>query len=115
MGMTMVLVSGEVDLSVGSVYGFAAIASGLLMTHGFPIWLSFGAGLIGGMGFGILNGLLVTYGRIPSLIVTLGMLNVARGVALVASNAYPISINSRTVEVPSIGVEKIRRQPPSHS
>ena len=102
MGMTMVIVSGEIDLSVGSVYGFSATVSGMLMINGYPIWLAIIAGLAGGLFFGILNGLLVTYGRIAAIIVTLGTMNVARGAALILSKAEVISVNKRTVADPNI-------------
>jgi len=99
MGMTMVIVSGEIDLSVGSVYGFGAIISGLLMTTaGLPIWLAIIIGLLTGAGFGLVNGFLVTYGRIPALIVTLGMLSIARGATLLISKAAVVSTNARTVK-----------------
>jgi len=102
MGMTMVIVSGEIDLSVGAVYGFASTIAGILMTSGFPIWTSLIVALIGGAVFGSLNGMLVTYGRIPALIVTLGTMNIARGAALIISKAQVIGISYRTVKDPNL-------------
>jgi len=102
MGMTMVLVSGEIDLSVGSIYAFSAIISGLLMTNGVSIWVSIIIGLIGGISIGILNGVLVTYAKIPALIVTLGMSSVARGIALIISKAQIIPIKEYTVSDPTL-------------
>ncbi len=97
MGMTMVIVSGEIDLSVGAVYGAAAIVCGMIITNGGPIWLGIVSALLTGFFFGALNGVLSTYGRIPALIVTLGMMNIARGSVLVLSGARVISLSSRTV------------------
>jgi ribose/xylose/arabinose/galactoside ABC-type transport system permease subunit len=97
MGMTMVIVSGEIDLSVGAVYGFGSTIAGILMTNNVSIWLSIVVALICGVAFGTMNGLLVTYARIPALIVTLGMMNVARGASLIISKAQVISTNYRTV------------------
>ena len=74
----------------------------MLMINGYPIWLAIIAGLAGGLFFGILNGLLVTYGRIAAIIVTLGTMNVARGAALILSKAEVISVNKRTVADPNI-------------
>lgn len=102
MGMTMVIVSGEIDLSVGAVYGFASTIAGILMTNSISIWLSIILALACGIAFGAMNGLLVTYARIPALIVTLGMMNVARGASLIISKAQVISTNYRTVSDASI-------------
>ena len=98
MGMTMVIVTGEIDLSVGAIYGAAAIVGGFAMTQGLPVWLAVVAALLTGLVFGLLNGVLATYGRIPALIVTLGMMNVVRGFALVLSGARVIALSKRTVD-----------------
>ena len=98
MGMTMVIVTGEIDLSVGAIYGASAIVGGFAMTRGLPVWLAVVAALLTGLVFGLLNGVLATYGRIPALIVTLGMMNVARGFALVLSGARVIALSKRTVD-----------------
>lgn len=98
MGMTMIIVSGEIDLSVGAIYGAAAIVCGMVLTHGGSVFIALVAALATGIFFGLLNGVLTTYGRIPALIVTLGMMNIARGAALVLSNARVISLSRRTVE-----------------
>jgi len=102
MGMTMVIVSGEIDLSVGAVYGLASTIAGIFMTSGIPIWLSLLLALLGGIAVGMLNGVLVTYVRIPALIVTLGMMNVARGAALIISKAQVIATSHRTVADPNL-------------
>jgi ribose/xylose/arabinose/galactoside ABC-type transport system permease subunit len=98
VGMTMVITSGEIDLSLGSVYGLSAVTTGVLMTSGVPIWLSVLVGLLIGLVVGTINGLLVTYGKIPALIVTIGMLNVARGLALLVVRGLSLSISERFVE-----------------
>ena len=97
MGMTLIIVCGEIDLSVGAIYGAAAIVCGMILTNGGPVWLALGVALLVGLFFGTLNGLLSTYGKIPALIVTLGMMNIARGAALVLSDARVISLSKRTV------------------
>jgi ribose/xylose/arabinose/galactoside ABC-type transport system permease subunit len=103
MGMTMVIVCGEIDLSVGSIYGAAAILTGVLMTNGVAVWASMLFGLAIGAAFGFLNGLLITYARIPAMIVTLGMMNVARGLALIISNGRIVNLSARTVADPNLG------------
>ena len=80
VGQAFVVVTRNVDLSVGSVLGISAFAAGDLLAGGAnTIWAIVVAILVGA-GFGLLNGLLVSYGQVPSLVVTLGMLYVVRGV-----------------------------------
>lgn len=98
MGMTLVIVCGEIDLSVGSIYGAAGIITGVLMVDGFPVLASVLVGLAAGVVFGVANGLLVTFVRIPAMIVTLGMMNMARGLALIISGGRVVNISPRTVK-----------------
>jgi ribose/xylose/arabinose/galactoside ABC-type transport system permease subunit len=103
MGMTMVITCAEIDLSVGSVYGLASTIAGMMMTKGgLSIWSSLVITLIVTAGIGFMNGALATFVRIPALIVTLGVMNVARGLALILSKAQVIGINYRTVSDPFI-------------
>lgn len=81
-GLTLVMVTGEIDISVGSLMGLLAAAVGLLTTRahaGWPVWAGVAATIGLGATVGLLNGLLVTVGRVPSIIVTLGMLTALRG------------------------------------
>jgi rhamnose transport system permease protein len=82
LGETMVVISRNVDLSVGSVLGLSAYLSAGLFghVHGVPIVVVFLAGLGIGLGCGIANGLMVSVGRVPSLVVTLATLYIIRGV-----------------------------------
>jgi len=102
MGMTMVIVCGEIDLSVGSIYGASAILCGVMLTNGSSLWAAVLVGLATGLAFGFLNGWLVTYGRIPAMIVTLGMMNIARGFALIVSNGRVVNLSARTVASPHL-------------
>jgi ribose/xylose/arabinose/galactoside ABC-type transport system permease subunit len=102
VGMTMVIVSGEIDLSVGSVYGMSVVAMSVLMTHGVPIWLAILAGLGIGASAGIVNGLLVTWLRVPALIVTLGMLNMARGAAMIINGGMVVPLIPRLIKDPAL-------------
>jgi ribose transport system permease protein len=82
IGMTIVLVAGGLDLSVGSVMALGAVITARLMTYaGVNAWLSALAGLGTGLAFGLVNGLLVTRARIVPFIATLGTLSVGRGLA----------------------------------
>jgi ribose transport system permease protein len=94
IGMTFVLIAREVDLSIGSIYAVAGLSTGLLIVHGWLLIPALAAGLIVGTAIGSLNGLLSTYGRLPSFIATLGMLSVVRGAALLVTNGEPVTVNS---------------------
>ncbi|MHA6799484.1 ABC transporter permease/substrate-binding protein [Bounagaea algeriensis] len=91
-GMTFVIVSGGIDLSVGSVAGLAGIATGwAVSTAGLPLLLAIVIGLAAGTGAGLLSGVLITVGRVPPFIATLAMLSVGRGLALVLADGRPIT------------------------
>ena len=92
VGMTMLIITGEFDLSVGSMFGLSAVVTGILVRDfGWNMWTGFGAALIVGLVAGFINGVLTTKIKIPSFIVTLGMLSILRGLALVIAEGYPIS------------------------
>lgn len=91
-GMTYVFISGELDLSVGSQYGFYATIVALMITsHGMNPWLALVVGVIAGLCVGLFNGLVTTKFAIPSFIVTLGMLSILRGATLLITNGWPIT------------------------
>jgi ribose transport system permease protein len=84
IGMTIVLIAGGLDLSVGSVLAVGAVFSARLMTYnGLNPWLAVAAGLFAGIAIGAVNGLLVTRVKIVPFIATLGTLGVGRGLAFV--------------------------------
>ena len=96
IGMTLVILTGGIDLSVGSVIGLAGIIMGIMMKANIPVAIAMIAGLAIGLICGLLNGVLVTYGKLPPFIATLGVMNMARAAALVISkggnmSAFPAS------------------------
>ncbi|QGP91269.1 Ribose import permease protein RbsC [Neomoorella glycerini] len=91
IGMTFVIISAEIDLSVGSIYGLAAIIAGYLLHNGYAATLAFLLAMLTGVGLGFINGIISTKGKIPSFIVTLSMLQLARGGAYAISHGWPIS------------------------
>lgn len=93
VGMTFVIVAGEIDLSVGSVYALGSIVCGLLLGDGQAWWLAVLAGVAAGTLIGAINGVVTAKLLIPSFIVTLGTLSVARGLALIISDGNPISLD----------------------
>jgi ribose transport system permease protein len=91
VGMTFVIVSGGIDLSVGSVLAVSGIGLGLALQAGVPPIAAIPLALAIGWMCGLANGLLVTVGRLPPFIATLGMMSVARGAALMLAEGRPIS------------------------
>ena len=90
-GMTFVIIGGGIDLSVGSILALAGIGFGLTFQATGSIAVAAGAGLGVGLASGAVNGALVALGRLPPFIATLGMMSVARGIALMLSDGRPIS------------------------
>ena len=83
LGLTLVIVVGEIDLSFGAMYGLGAnVLAVLWIIHGFPVYLALVLALGAAAVLGVLNGMLVTLLRIPSFIVTLGSYNLLYGVSL---------------------------------
>jgi ribose transport system permease protein len=93
VGMTFLLIVGEIDLSVGSVLGFLVIVLGVFVTRfAFDPWSAAALVILCGIGTGLLNGLIRVLLNIPSFIVTLAMLTAYRSLALIVSNERPMSI-----------------------
>jgi rhamnose transport system permease protein len=79
--MTLVIVTGEIDISVGSMIGLCATFMAVCFEHGLPIEAAMLLGTIVGTLAGLLNGIIVVYGGLPSLVVTIGTLALYRGIA----------------------------------
>ncbi len=93
IGMVHVLIAREIDLSVGAIYALAAIVTGLLIVQQWPLGLTLLIGLAVGVFIGLVNGILSTYGQLPSFITTLGMMSVIRGSALLLTDGKPVTVN----------------------
>lgn len=91
VGMTFVILSGGIDLSVGSIVAVAGVVLGTLLHQGQPLPIAMAASMAVGVACGAANGALVSWGRLPPFIVTLGMMSIARGAALVFTEARPVS------------------------
>ena len=92
MGQMLVVVARHVDLSIGSMLGFSAMVTGMMFKFHPEIWWPIGFLVSIGTGtlLGLINGLLVTLFRLPAIIVTLGTLNLYRGLTYIVSNAKQI-------------------------
>jgi len=95
VGMTLVLIVGGIDLSVGSVLGFSATVVGVaLLNWDFPLYAACLLGIGAGFLCGAMNGILVAYLSLPAFIVTLGMLEMARGLAYITTNSQTMYIGA---------------------
>jgi ribose transport system permease protein len=90
LGMTIVIISGGIDLSVGSILGLSGLIGTMALEAGYPILVGVLIGVGVGTLCGFLNGLLVTRLRIPPFVVTLGTLGIFRGLALIISKGLPV-------------------------
>jgi len=90
-GMTLVILLGGIDLSVGSILAVSSLVVALLMKAGDSATLAALVGILCGALMGVVNGLLVTKGRVAPFIATLGTMTLLRGLALVLSQGSPIS------------------------
>ncbi len=82
LGMTLLIVAGEIDLSVGAIIAICTVAMAWLLNHGFNPALATAGGIGVGLACGLLNGVVVARLRLPAFIVTLGSMQVIRGLAL---------------------------------
>lgn len=79
IGMSMVIITGNIDVSVGALIGVLATISGTLAVSGYPVWVAWFFPVLVGMAIMGFQGVLVAYARIPSIVVTLGALSILRG------------------------------------
>ena len=86
IGMTAVIVTGGIDLSVGAVLVLSGMVIGMTMNTGMSIWLAVPLALGAALAVGAFNGVLIAYVGVPPFVVTLGMLSIARSLAMVLSN-----------------------------
>jgi ribose transport system permease protein len=90
LGMTLIIVAGGIDLSVGAILAFGGLMGTMAMREGVPIFPAILIGIGAGMLCGLLNGVLTVTLRINPFIVTLGTLGIIRGVTLIISNGLPV-------------------------
>jgi len=109
VGQTLVLITRNVDLSVGSVLGLSAYFAGdLLSKHpGMALPLVFVLGMALGAACGLFNGLLVTWGRVPALVVTLGTLYIFRGLAFLWTNGTQVNAETLPDAFLNLGTDSI--------
>lgn len=92
VGMTFVILTGGIDLSVGAVMAFTGtIMAGMMINFGMPPIAAVLVGVALGAAIGYINGMFVSYAKIPAIIVTLAMMEISRGFALLYTGGYPLS------------------------
>lgn len=91
IGMTYVILTKGIDLSVGSILAFAGICSGLVAAQGHGVLAALSAGLLAGAVLGAVNGFVVARLSVPPFVATLGMLSVARGLTYIVNDGSPVA------------------------
>lgn len=91
VGMTYVIITAGIDLSVGSIMAFSGVVLASLLKADQPLLVAILGGLLVGAASGFVNGILISYGKLPPFISTLGLMSVARGAALLYADGRPIS------------------------
>ena len=88
IGQSYVLITGNIDLSIGSVVGMSSMISATLMTNGMNPWLAVSVTYVAALVIGLLNGQLIAKVKLPAFIATLGTMTIARGIAQIVNNNY---------------------------
>lgn len=91
IGASMVILTGGIDLSAGSVIGFVGIFAALFIKKGVSIPIAFLIGIASGALLGLINGVVISYGKVPAFIATLGTMNIARGFAYLTNGGKSIT------------------------
>lgn len=93
IGLTLALILGGIELSVGSVAAMTCVITGYLALQGIDIWVACAASIISGLIVGLFNGFMISKIGLPPFIVTLGMENLARGMAYIITTGSPLSVS----------------------
>ncbi|QLI81715.1 ribose ABC transporter permease [Chitinibacter fontanus] len=90
-GMTLVILLGGIDLSVGSILALSSVVTALMLSHGVDPVVATSVGILAGAGMGMVNGLIISKGKVAPFIATLGTMTILRGLSLVFSEGRPIT------------------------
>lgn len=91
IGVSMIIITGGIDLSIGSVYGLAGVVSALLMKSGIPLFLALLIAILLSGVVGMASGSMVVYFKLPPFIATLGTMQITRSVCIILTGGYPVS------------------------
>ena len=105
LGMLLVIITGGIDLSVGSVFAFSGIITCMAIAQwGCPVFVGVFLGLLSGVAFGYLNGSLITRMKLPPFIATLGTMSIARGLSYGITGGYPIGSLPESFKIIGLGM-----------
>jgi ribose/xylose/arabinose/galactoside ABC-type transport system permease subunit len=90
IGVGLVLMAGEIDISVGSIFGLTGVAAALVLRAGYPLAAAIAAGLLVGVACGLVNGLVAQVIKVPVVVMTLATLGIYRAIALALANGSPV-------------------------
>jgi ribose transport system permease protein len=90
-GMTLVILLGGIDLSVGSILALSSVLTALMLSHGIDPVVATSVGVLAGAGMGMINGVIISKGKVAPFIATLGTMTILRGLSLVFSEGRPIT------------------------
>lgn len=90
IGVGLVLTAGEIDISVGSIFGLSGVATALVLRAGYPLVAAIAAGLFVGIACGLVNGLVAQVIKVPVVVMTLATLGIYRAIALALANGSPV-------------------------
>ncbi|WP_426187889.1 ABC transporter permease [Microbacterium sp. TWP3-1-2b2] len=108
LGTTFVIITGGIDLSLGTGMALCSVMTGVLITNmGLPVWIGVIGGIATGVLMGLVNGFNVTFLRLPPFIATLAMMMIAGGLALVISNVAPIYFSTSAPDFKRIALGAI--------
>lgn len=99
IGMTFVIITGGIDLSQGSMLALTSVLCGMTINATGNMWLGMAVAILSGALFGMINGLVVAYVKIPAFIMTLGSLYMIRGFVLFITNSTQVAVNHPTFKV----------------
>jgi len=112
IGQMLIIISAGIDLSVGSILALSGIVCTIFLADGVPLGLALTGGVAAGTLCGLVNGFLVSKGRIPPFIATLGMMGMARGVALILSGGAGVQLSSLPESFIFLGAGRLFRVVP---
>ena len=94
VGMTFVILTGGIDLSVGAIVALAStLMAGMIANMGFPFWLASSLAILSGALMGMVSGIFIARFYLPPIIVTLAMMEIPRGLGLLYTGGYPLPID----------------------
>ena len=116
LGMALLILIREIDLSVAAIVALSSLSIGLLAAHGFPMPVLILAGLLVGLACGAFNGLLVSWTRVPSIVITIGTMSLFRGIAQVTLGDEALDhLSARLPDARSILLHRHAADPASRS